>query len=205
MSDRLLPRLPLRIEMLFLLLGVAAGCSTSAAEPAASPPPVVIVSRPIVRDVADYVDFTGRTQAQFSVDIRARVTGYLMQMPFVEGAEVKTGALLFEIDPRPFQAQVDKAKADVALNEAKLKVSVRDQGQQILFGSRLNAAGRQSWRIRPAQTPSRASRSTAVATTIRPPGSTNRPGRLRRRFVKTAGMPTANSESACSMSERLTT
>jgi len=160
MSDRLLPRLPLRIEMLFLLLGVAAGCSTSAAEPAASPPPVVIVSRPIVRDVADYVDFTGRTQAQFSVDIRARVTGYLMQMPFVEGAEVKTGALLFEIDPRPFQAQVDKAKADGAATVAQMKAipphdplfsnaAIRPDGRKIhdmfLYQVKTPAESRSAW------------------------------------------------------------
>jgi multidrug efflux system membrane fusion protein len=115
-----------RLCLPLLLVGLAAGCATSAAEPAALPPPVVTVSRPIVREVADQVDFTGRTEARFSVDVRARVTGYLVKMPFVEGSEVKAGELLFEIDPRPYQAQVDKAKADVQLNEAKLKIAKAD-------------------------------------------------------------------------------
>ena len=64
---------------------------------------------PSQREVTDYVDFTGRTDAVQSVDIRPRVTGYLVEMPFKEGAEVKAGDLLFEIDPRPYQAQLDQA------------------------------------------------------------------------------------------------
>jgi membrane fusion protein, multidrug efflux system len=144
MSDRLSPRpsplrtddrpaaarpAPVGVPFLCLLLGIAAGCSTTAAEPAEPPPPLVTVSRPIVRDVTDQVDFTGRTEAEFSVDIRARVTGYLVKMPFVEGSDVKTGELLFEIDPRPYQAQVDKAKADVELNTAKLKLAKADKAR----------------------------------------------------------------------------
>ena len=96
--------------------------------------PTVSVAQPIVRDVTDYVDFTGRTEAPFSVDIRPRVTGYLVKMPFVEGAEVKEGDLLFEIDPRPYQAQLDKAEGDVTLAEAKLKLAKADNatGQEHL-------------------------------------------------------------------------
>ena len=62
------------------------------------------------RVVTDYADFTGRTNAHQSVDIRPRVSGYLVQMPFKEGAEVKEGDLLFEVDPRPYQAQYDQAE-----------------------------------------------------------------------------------------------
>jgi membrane fusion protein, multidrug efflux system len=118
-----------RVALLCCLASVAVGCSTTAAEPGEPPPPVVTVSRPIVRDVTDQVDFTGRTEAESSVDIRARVTGYLVKMPFVEGSDVKTGELLFEIDPRPYQAQVDKAKADVELNTAKLKLAKADKAR----------------------------------------------------------------------------
>jgi multidrug efflux system membrane fusion protein len=78
----------------------------------------VSVSEPIVRDVTDYVDFTGRTEAPFSVDIRPRVTGYLVKMPFKEGAEVKKDEVLFEIDDRPYQADVDRAKGDVERDKA---------------------------------------------------------------------------------------
>jgi multidrug efflux system membrane fusion protein len=81
------------------------------------------VSRPVARQVTDFVDFTGRTAAVNAVDIRARVTGYLVKVPFTEGAEVKTGDRLFEIDPRPYQAQFDQAEAQVALYQAQLKLA----------------------------------------------------------------------------------
>jgi multidrug efflux system membrane fusion protein len=106
-----------------------AGCGRATPGPKAAPMPTVSVSQPIVRDVTDYVDFTGRTEAPFSVDIRPRVTGYLVKMPFVEGAEVKENDLLFEIDPRPYQAQLDKAEGDVTLAEAKLKLAKADNAR----------------------------------------------------------------------------
>jgi multidrug efflux system membrane fusion protein len=71
--------------------------------------------------VVDYVEYTGRTDAPQSVGIRARVTGFLTAVHFREGTEVKKGAPLFEIDPRPYQAAVDQAKAQVAVSEALLK------------------------------------------------------------------------------------
>jgi multidrug efflux system membrane fusion protein len=85
--------------------------------------PVVPVSQPVEREVTDYVEFTGRTDAVSSIGIRARVTGYLVKHPFREGAEVKKGDVLFEIDPRPYQAQLDQAQAQVTLNEASLKLA----------------------------------------------------------------------------------
>ena len=81
------------------------------------------VSHPIQRVVTDYRDFTGRTDAVHSVNIVPRVTGYLVTMPFTEGSEVKAGDLLFEIDPRPYQAQLDQAKSQVTLNEAELNLA----------------------------------------------------------------------------------
>ena len=85
--------------------------------------PVVPCSLPISREVTDYVDFTGRTDAVESVDIRPRVTGYLVQMPFREGDEVKSGDLLFVVDPRPYQAQLDQAEGLVKLYQAQLDLS----------------------------------------------------------------------------------
>lgn len=105
---------------------MAAGCSHEAPKAAPPAPPTVGVSKPVVREVTDYADFTGRTSAPFTVDIRARVTGYLVKMPFTEGTEVKTNDLLFEIDPRPYQAQLDRAHGEVVLNEAKLKLAKAD-------------------------------------------------------------------------------
>ena len=94
-------------------------------------PPAIPVSHPVARSVADYVDFTGRTNAIESVDVRARVSGYLVKMPFKEGAEVKKGQLLFEVDPRPYQAQYDQAEGQVNLYKAQLALAkanyARDQ------------------------------------------------------------------------------
>jgi multidrug efflux system membrane fusion protein len=107
-----------------ILAGVMFGCSHGAPQPAPSEPPAVPVSRPVSRQVTDFVDFTGRTDAVQAVDVRARVTGYLVKMPFKEGAEVKKDDLLFEIDPRPYQAQYDQAESQVRLAEARLKLAI---------------------------------------------------------------------------------
>ncbi len=84
---------------------------------------MVTVSQPIRRPITDYIDYTGRTEAVNAVDIRARVTGYLVKMPFKEGDELKKDDLLFEIDPRPYQAQLDQAEANVKLTQAQLKLA----------------------------------------------------------------------------------
>ena len=81
------------------------------------------VSHPVEREVTDFVDFTGRTDAVHSVNIVARVTGYLKKMPFREGAEVKVGDLLFEIDPAPYQAQYDQALSQVTYSQAQLDLA----------------------------------------------------------------------------------
>jgi multidrug efflux system membrane fusion protein len=113
------------------LAGGLAGCGQKSPQIAPPQPPVVPISHPIEREVTDYVDFTGRTDAVESVDIRPRVTGYLVKMPFREGAEVKSGDLLFVVDPRPYQAQLDQAEGLVKLYEAQLTLSkatyARDQ------------------------------------------------------------------------------
>ena len=86
-------------------------------------PPVVPVSVPVHRQVTNYVDFTARTEAVYTVDIRPRVTGYLVKMPFQEGEEVKAGDLLFVVDPRPYKAQLDQAQGQVDLYKASLKLA----------------------------------------------------------------------------------
>ncbi len=140
MNCRIPGQCPRRLAAVFLLVALAAGCATSAAEPTALPPPIVTVSKPVVREVADFADFTGRIEAESSVDIRARVSGYLIKMPFVEGAEVKAGDLLFEIDPRPYQAQVDEAKAQVAMKKATLKLAIADNARAKQLGAKTVAA-----------------------------------------------------------------
>jgi multidrug efflux pump subunit AcrA (membrane-fusion protein) len=105
--------------LLFLLVPVSAGCQ-SQTPPAAEPMLAVPISHPVQRAVTDYVDFTGRTDAVQSLNVVARVTGYLVRLPFQEGAEVKKGDLLFEIEPEPYEAQVRLGEAEVASNQAQV-------------------------------------------------------------------------------------
>jgi RND family efflux transporter MFP subunit len=90
--------------------------------PAPAPPPAVAVSQPVQRQVAEYAEFTGRLEAAQSVDLRARVSGYLVRVA-PESDTVKQGDLLFEIDPRPYQAEADKADAELRLREAQLRLA----------------------------------------------------------------------------------
>jgi RND family efflux transporter MFP subunit len=86
-------------------------------------PPEVQVSQPVAREVTDHQDFTGRTDAAESVAIRPRVSGYLVKVAFKEGADIRKGELMFEIDPRPYQAELAQAQAQVELQKARLKLA----------------------------------------------------------------------------------
>ena len=117
-------RTPSPALRLGLFLAVAAGgCARNQPSAGTPEPPAIPVSKPVQRQVSDYVDFTGRTDAIQAVDVRARVTGFLVNIPFKEGAEVKKGELLFEIDPRPYKAQLDQANSQVDLYEASLRLA----------------------------------------------------------------------------------
>jgi RND family efflux transporter MFP subunit len=115
--------------MRFVLLGLClclAGCvQAPSAAPEAAPSPVA-VSQPVERDVTDYADFTGRTAAVDSVEMRARVWGYLDKVKFKEGALVKKDDVLFEIDPRVYRADLDRAQGTVAQYEARVYRLDRD-------------------------------------------------------------------------------
>src|SRR5262249_57014176 len=99
------------------------GCGSSQAQPGLTPPPPpeVLVSLPVTREVTDYVDFPGRIEAVNSVEVRARVTGYLEKVNFKEGADVKQGDVLFEIDPRPYKMELARAEGNVSQMEGRLK------------------------------------------------------------------------------------
>jgi RND family efflux transporter MFP subunit len=101
---------------------VAAGCGPREASPssAAPRPPDVVVSRPVVKQITDYNDFTGRTEAVASVEVRARVTGYLEKVLFKEGDDVKKGQPLFDVDPRVYQADLKRAEAILQQAKARL-------------------------------------------------------------------------------------
>jgi multidrug efflux system membrane fusion protein len=98
-----------------------AGCG-KAAGPQAPPPPQVSVAQVLEKRVKDWDEFTGRLQAIETVEIRPRVSGYIDKVAFTEGSLVKRGALLFIIDPRPYQAEYDRAAADVKRYKTALEL-----------------------------------------------------------------------------------
>lgn len=115
----------------------AAGCKPSVGDKneAAAPPPAVTVARPVVREVIDWDEFTGRLASPETVEIRSRVSGYLDAVHFKEGTEVEAGELLFTIDPRPYEAIVQRmearvsgarSRAELAASEAKNAISLKD-------------------------------------------------------------------------------
>lgn len=99
-----------------------AGCE-DARKPMAAPtrPPAVTIARPLVRDYQPHADFTGRTEAVEEVEVRPRVSGFLESIFFQAGGEVMQGDVLFEIDARPYRAEVDRLEAEVVRAEAMAK------------------------------------------------------------------------------------
>lgn len=149
---------------ILLALLAAGGCERQQKRVAPALKLIVPVSLPVQRQVTEYADYPGRTEAVQLVEVRARVSGYLVKMPFREGAEVKgpennrlkaastmgllasphlgsllqasslhplgkEGDLLFEIDPRPYQAQYDRAVSELAHSEAKYKLAKADNAR----------------------------------------------------------------------------
>jgi len=110
----------MRFTMATLTMVVILGLAGCGQEPkkVALPPPEVTVVQPDDREVTRYLDSTGTTAALESVDIRARVQGFLDSIHFKPRAKVKAGDLLFVIDPRPYQAKVDQAGATLAARQA---------------------------------------------------------------------------------------
>ncbi|WP_245512940.1 efflux RND transporter periplasmic adaptor subunit [Enterovirga rhinocerotis] len=102
----------------------AVGAAT--AQMPGGPPPKVTVAKPVVKDVVEYDEFTGRFAAVDSVDVRARVSGYLEKVGFTDGAIVKKDDLLFVIDRRPYKAALDQAQASVASAQARLTFAQTD-------------------------------------------------------------------------------
>jgi multidrug efflux system membrane fusion protein len=126
--------------MLFasILLGSAslAGCGLGEARNAPAAPPAAQVTTAVVatQELSDWADFTGRLEAVENVSVRPRVGGYVEQVAFAEGARVAQGELLFQIDARPFEAEVERltAERDRARAELALAHSYSARGERLL-------------------------------------------------------------------------
>ena len=85
-----------------------------------------MVARPLQKNITEWDEYTGRFTAVETVEVRARVSGFIDSVHFKEGQIVKQGDLLFVIDPRPYQLAVEQAKADVERAKAKLEIASLD-------------------------------------------------------------------------------
>lgn len=102
---------------------VIAGCDSRAQDAAMPPPPEVGVAAVLSEQVQDWNDATGRIAAVESVELRPRVSGYVQRVAYAEGDEVQQGDLLFVIDPRPYQAALQRAEAELARARADAQLA----------------------------------------------------------------------------------
>jgi membrane fusion protein (multidrug efflux system) len=113
-----------RLLLVCLFLAAGVGCSKTEAPP--PPPPEVLVAEVVQKDVPIYIELVGSTLGSQDVEIRARVEGFLISINFTEGAFVHKGQLLYKIDPKPFEAALDQAKANLATAQAGLEKTNND-------------------------------------------------------------------------------
>ena len=134
-SYRIQGRKGARLFTLLLPLALVACTVGEASSPPPAPPaPEVTTAEVAVRDLNDWADFTGRLEAVDSVAIRPRVGGYVESVHFAEGGRVSAGDLLYQIDPRPFKAEVDRlgAERERALAQLKLAQTYRERAERLL-------------------------------------------------------------------------
>ena len=115
-------------------MAVLAACSAQAKPEAAAPPAQVTVTAVAFKDLRQWDDFTGRLEAIDTVDIRPRVSGFVDGARFEEGARVRKGQVLFQIDARPYQAEANRAAAEVDRAKAQLNLAVvnRERGRRLI-------------------------------------------------------------------------
>src|SRR5918995_391263 len=149
--------------------------------PAAAPPPqAVTVAEVPEREVTEWDEFTGRLEAVNQVEIRPRVSGYIKRVTFDEGKEVKKGEILFEIDPRPYQAELARAEAELerarsaaSLAESEVKRAVKLVEVQAIsreeFDSRTSAKAQGGAAVRAAEAAVETARLNLEWTRVRSP------------------------------------
>ena len=128
-----------------VLLVNALGCNGKVRAAAPPPPPVVEVAPVIQEDVPVQGEWVGTLEGYVNAQISPQVSGYLIRQDYNEGAFVKTGQVLFEIDPRPFQAVLDQAKGQLAQAEAQMANAELDVKRDIPPKRKLTRFPRASW------------------------------------------------------------
>src|SRR6266436_398400 len=113
------------LGFLLVMAELLTGCDGKPAASSAAPPPVT-VARPLQKTVTEWDEYTGRFTAVASVEVRARVSGFIDSVHFKDGQVVKEGDLLFVIDPRPYKLAVEQSAADIERAKAKLDLATLD-------------------------------------------------------------------------------
>ena len=123
-----------KVPLALALACFIASCGERQQQGGAPPPPTVTVAKPIKRTVFDFDEYVGRFTAINSVEVRARVSGYLDKLHFKDGQLVKQGDLLFTIDKRPFQNTLDQARANLVQAQSNVAYTEADytRGQALV-------------------------------------------------------------------------
>lgn len=124
------PRVSLAGLSALIVISVALSSCTKQSPPPAPPPPPVTIAKPVRKEIVEWDVFTGRTDAVESVNITPRVSGYIDNITFKAGDMVNKGDLLFVIDPRPYQATLDQASAQVRQAEANQQLQEANFARQ---------------------------------------------------------------------------
>jgi len=151
-----------RYAVLGLLFVGALGAGCGTAPPAPPPAPAVTVADVAGREITEWDEFTGRFEAVDAVEIRPRVSGYLRRVLFAEGKEVRKGEVLFEIDPRPYEADLAGAEAELerARSGAALAAREVERAQRLVtvqaisreeYDARVSAAAQGGSSVRAAE------------------------------------------------------
>lgn len=124
----------IKFALLPIAAAVLAACARNEAAEAPPAPPAVAAAKVVQKPITEFDEFTGRFEAVDRVDIRPRVSGYIVSANFRQGHEVKKGDVLYVIDPRPYQAALKHAQADLARAKTQLSLaqSERERANKLI-------------------------------------------------------------------------
>jgi RND family efflux transporter MFP subunit len=149
---------------LAMVLLAACGKAPPAGPP---PPPEVSVAQVVAREITEWDEYTGRLEAKDTVEIRPQVSGYLQKVNFTEGKEVGKDELLFQIDPKPFQAELDRAQAEAEKSRTAAQLAVSDLTRaEKLLGTRAISQEEYDQRVAASRSAASAVRAAEAATEV---------------------------------------
>src|SRR5436190_15614343 len=126
---------PAYLSFLVTLCAMMTGCGSK--PPAVAPEaPKVTVMQPVERQLSDHEEFNGWMAADATVNVRARVRGHITEVNFTDGQYVKKGDLLFELDPRPFQAEIGKARDSLKVFESQKTAADKEESRLKILQSK---------------------------------------------------------------------